>query len=225
MFSNKLFKKYCSKEWLPIFDLNKQSIYVKSKKRIFNEGDDVKGIYFIEESKVKVLSKFSSNNEKIIRLAGNDTILGHRGIHYKKYHISAEALTDTKLTFLSIDIFISILKANPSMAIYLLNFMTDELREAEERLKNLLILDPKKRIALILLKLIDSFGYADKTCTLLSYTLSRTDIANMAGTTYETVIRTLSVFEKSKMIELIGKEIAIKNEPKLRMLATSHSDV
>lgn len=225
MFSTKIFKKYCSEEWMIIFETNKQEIKINANQTVFNDGDPVKGIYFIEKGKVKVLSKMGENNYHIIRLAGNDTILGHRGIHYKKYHISAEALTDTKLTFLSIDIFISILKANPSMAIYLLNFMTDELREAEERLKNLLILDPKKRIALILLKLIDSFGYAGKTCTLLSYTLSRTDIANMAGTTYETVIRTLSVFEKSKMIELIGKEIAIKNEPKLRMLATSHSDV
>jgi hypothetical protein len=51
MFSNKLFKKYCSAEWLPIFDLNKSTIHVKAKERIFNEGDLVKGIYFIEEGK------------------------------------------------------------------------------------------------------------------------------------------------------------------------------
>lgn len=225
MFSNKLFKKYCSKEWLPIFEFNKQTIQVKSKQRIFNEGDAVKGIYFIEEGKVKVLSKLNSGDEKIIRLAGNDTILGHRGIHYKNYHISSEALTDTKLTFLPINIFMTILKANPDMAIYLLNFMTDELREAEERLKNLLILDPKKKIALILLNLVDSFGYTNKDHTLLSFTLSRKDIANMAGTTYETVIRTLSAFEKLNLIELRGKEIAIKNEPKLRLFVANHSPV
>lgn len=220
MFSNKLFKKNCSKEWLPIFDLNKQTIHVKAKQRIFNEGDPVKGIYFIEQGKVKVLSRLNSDEEKIIRLAGNDTILGHRGIHYKKYHISSETLTDTTLTFLPIDTFITIIKANPDMAIYLLNFMTDELRDAEERLKNLLILDPKKRVALILIKLIDSFGYANKNSSLLSFTLTRTDIANMAGTTYETVIRTLSNFESLKLIELIGKEISIKNESKLRLFAT-----
>lgn len=220
MFSNRLFKKYCSKEWLPIFDFNKETIHVKAKQRIFSEGDPVKGIFFIEQGKVKVLSRFNSDDEKIIRIAGNDTILGHRGIHYKNYHISSEALTDTTLTFLPIDIFIKIIKANPDMAIYLLNFMTDELREAEDRVKNLLILDPKKRVALILLKLIDSFGYSAKNAKLLSYTLSRTDIANMAGTTYETIIRTLSNFEDLKLIELVGKEIIIKNESKLRVMAS-----
>src|SRR3989344_1300095 len=206
MFSNKLFKKYCSDEWLPIFDINKQTIHVRAKQRIFNEGDPVKGVYFIEQGKVKVLSKFHANDEKIIRIAGNDTILGHRGIHYKHYHISAETLTDTTLTFLPIDIFIKIIKANPSMAVYLLDFIIEELREAEERLKGLLIFDPKKRVALILIKLIDCFGYADKNSNLLSYTLSRSDIANMAGTTYETIIRTLASFEKSKLIEIVGKK-------------------
>ncbi len=220
MFSNKLFKKYCSAEWLPIFDMNKQTIHVKAKQRIFNEGDSVKGVFFIEQGKVKVLSTLFEKDEKIVRIASNDTILGHRGIHYKHYHISAEALTDTTLTFLPIDIFIKIIKANPNMAIYLLDFVIEELREAEERLKGLLIFDPKKRVALILIKLIDCFGYANKSSNLLSYTLSRSDIANMAGTTYETIIRTLASFEKSKFIELVGKEIAIKNEAKLQEIVS-----
>lgn len=219
MFSNKLFKKYCSSEWMIIFESNKQIINVKAKERIFNEGDEVKGIFFIEEGRVKVISTFNEGDEKILRVAGNDTILGHRGINYKHYHISAEALTDTRLTFLPIDIFIKILKANPGMSIYLINFLTEELREAEERLRNLLILDPKKRIALILLKLIDTFGYSKVQKNLLQYTLSRTDMANMAGTTYETIIRTLSHFEDMKLIELVGKKIAIKKEDKLRALA------
>jgi CRP-like cAMP-binding protein len=218
MFSNKLFKKYCSAEWLPIFDLNKSTIHVKAKERIFNEGDLVKGIYFIEEG--KVLSGFNGKDEKIIRIASNDMILGHRGINYKHYHISSEALTDTTLTFLPINIFLKIVKANPNMAVYLLNFFIEELREAEERMDSLLNFDPKKRVALVLLKLIDCFGYINKKSDLLSFTLSRADIANMVGTTYETVIRTLANFEKLKYIELVGKEIAIKDISKLKEIAT-----
>lgn len=220
MFSNKLFKKYCSAEWLPIFDINKSTVLINAKQRIFNEGDPVKGIYFIEKGKVKVLSGFNGKDEKIIRIAGNDMILGHRGIHYKHYHISSEALTDTTLTFLPINIFIKIIKANPNMAVYLLNFFIEELREAEDRMDSLLNFDPKKRVALILLKLIDCFGFANKNSNLLSFTLSRADIANMVGTTYETVIRTLANFEKLNLIELVGKEIAIKNITKLKEIAT-----
>lgn len=219
MFSNKLFKKYCSAEWLPIFELNKSTIHAKAKQRIFNEGDLVKGIYFIEEGKVKVLSGFDGKDEKIIRIASNDMILGHRGIHYKHYHISSEALTNTTLTFLPISIFLKIIKANPNMAVYLLNFFIEELREAEDRMESLLNFAPKKRIALLLLKLVDWFGFVNKKSDLLSFTLSRADIANMVGTTYETVIRTLSNFEKLNYIHLVGKEIAIKDISKLKEIA------
>ena len=107
------------------------------------------------------------------------------------------------------------------MAAYLINFLSDEIRDSEKRMKNLLIPDPKIRIAIILVKLIDDFGYNKEAGNnLLTYTLSRTDIANFCGTTYETVIRTLAHFKKNKIINLVGKEIAIANEKKLREIAS-----
>lgn len=219
MFSTKIFKKYCSEEWMIIFETNKQEIKINANQTVFNDGDPVKGIYFIEKGKVKVLSKMGENNYHIIRLAGHDSILGHRGIHFKKYHIKAETLEDCIFTFIPINIFIKIIKANPDMAIYMINFLSQELREAEDKMKNLSILDPKKRIAIILIKLIEVFGYLDKKSNLLSFTLKRNDLANMANTTYETVIRALSYLSENGLIELVGKKISIKNEKKLREFA------
>ena len=219
MFSTKILKKYCSEEWMIIFETNKQEIKINANQTVFNDGDPVKGIYFIEKGKVKVLSKMGENNYHIIRLAGHDSILGHRGIHFKKYHIKAETLEDCIFTFIPINIFIKIIKANPDMAIYMINFLSQELREAEDRMKNLSILDPKKRIAIILIKLIEVFGYLDKKSNLLSFTLKRNDLANMANTTYETVIRALSYLSENGLIELVGKKISIKNEKKLREFA------
>lgn len=216
MFSTKIFKKYCSKEWMLIFDLNKKTIKVNANQVIFNAGDPVKGIYLIEKGKVKVLSEMGKNNKRIIRLAGHDSIVGHRGIHSKKYHISAETLENSIFTFIPIDIFIKLLKANPNMSLYLINFLSDELKEAEEKMKYLSILDPKIRVALVLLKTLQVFGYLNDKSKLLSYTLKRSDMANMANTTYETVIRALAFLEEAGLIELLGKQVAIKNEKKLR---------
>lgn len=220
MFSVKIFKKHCSKEWLPVFDINNKLVKIQAKERIFNEGDPVKGIYFIEKGKFKVLSRFNEQQEKIIRIAGDGDILGHRGIHADTFPISVEALTDAELTYVPMDIFIKILRSNPDMAIYLINFMSDELRDDEDRMKKLQVLDPKIRIAGVLVKLIDSFGYRKNSENLLEFTLSRADLANMAGTTYESVIRALTAFKDAGYIVLEGKEIAIANEIQLRQLAT-----
>ncbi len=221
MFSLKLFSKCCGNEWLQMFKANKETFYFEAGQRIFTEGEIVKGIFFVEKGNIKVLSKAYDKTDKIIRLASTGMILGHRGFNAKRYPVSAEALTQTIVTFVPLNVFLNILKASPEMVIYLLNFMSDELQEAELRMKNLIILDPKVRIAIILLKLVEVFGYQKKEVkNLLSFTISRTDMANMGGTTYETVIRTLAIFKKNKVISLAGKEIVILNEKKLRQIAT-----
>ena len=219
MFSSKSFKKYCSNEWLVIFDLNKQTISVNANEVIFKAGDPVKGIYLIEKGKVKVLSQMGEGNNRIIRLAGQDSILGHRGLHFKRYHISAETLENCVFTFIPIDIFTKLLKANPDMSLYLIHFLSEELKEAEERMKYLSILDPKKRVAIVLLKLAEVFGYSKANPKLLAFTLKRSDIANMANTTYETVIRSLAFLEEEGMIALVGKQVAINNEKKLKQFS------
>lgn len=224
MFSIKTFKKLCSESWFKEFEANRKLIQVQQGDNIFTEGDEVKGIYFIEKGKVKVCTKINDEIQQIVRLAGDGMILGHRGINSKKFPVSATALTECILSYLPKKTFIEILKENPAMSIHLINFMSQELRESEERVKNLNILDPKLRIAIIIIKLADTFGYKSDKSKLLEFTLSRKDLANMAGTTYETTIRSLSALNKENYITLIKKEIAISNEPGLRKLIAAYSN-
>ena len=52
----------------------------------------------------------------------------------------------------------------------------------------------ERRIAHILLKLADRVGRAEPEGVLITIPLSRQDLADMAGTTLETAIRTISRF-------------------------------
>ena len=216
----KLMKQYCGKEWHALLDFHKKELSFPAKSIIFNYGDPVEGIYFINKGNVKVLSQPNKDEERIIRLANDGMILGHRGIHADTYYIRAVAQTDVKVSFLPINVFRSAMTANHKLASYIINFLSDELKDAEDRLKTLMITDPKIRIAKLLIKLLDSFGQSKDQKGKLAFQLSRHDISNMAGTTYETVIRTLNGFEKSKWIAFEGKEILIANEKILRELAT-----
>lgn len=209
-----MFKMHCSPDWIPLIEHHCKKLELKNKEIVFNIGAPVTSIYFIQKGHVKVESEISGEL-KIIRLAGDGMILGHRGLHRDDYTIRATCLTNTTLTFIPIEIFRSVLRANPDLAMYLINFLSDELNEAEERNRNLQILDPRKKVALTLLKLARSFGYLKSEPQKLAFRISRQDIANMTGTTYETVIRTLSLLEKQKMIILENKDILIVNEKKL----------
>ncbi|OFY86806.1 MAG: hypothetical protein A3F72_21200 [Bacteroidetes bacterium RIFCSPLOWO2_12_FULL_35_15] len=213
---NTILYEYCSEEWHPIIDHNQIILNKKKGELIFSTGEQVKGIYIIINGKVKVVSPSFNNEEHIHRLTGDGKILGHRGFSAQYYPISAIALTDLTIVFVPNEIFKILIKTNPSLSFYMIEFFAEDLRQSEERMKNLMYSDVKNRIAKVLLTLIDSFGYDEKELNKLSYSLSRKDFASMAGVTYETVIRTLKDFQDKKFIKLEGKEIFIINLNSLR---------
>jgi len=67
----------------------------------------------------------------------------------------------------------------------------------------------KEKVAAAILTIINAFGFDKNDLSLLSFTPTRKDIASIAGTTYETVIRVLSNLEKSKIIIQEGKAIRV----------------
>lgn len=215
------FKSLITPEWMLTLKNLKDELTFKKGARIFNEGEPVKGVYFINSGKVKVVSKFDEDHERILRLSHGGHLLGHRALTSINYPISAIALTEVQVSFIPIDVFHKLIKNNPDFSLFLVEFLATDLRETEFRMKNMIHNDVVVRIAIILCMLIDSYGYSDEVPNQLHFTLPRSDIASMAGTTYESVIRTLSKLESQKIIKLVSKNIIISKEKELRKLATS----
>ncbi len=219
----KILEGKISDEWFII--LKNFSVHLKFKKgeSIFTEGDKVKGFYFITSGKVKVVSSIGEDEERILRLSHSGNILGHRAISAETYPVSAMALTEVEATFIPSEIFMKMIRNNPDFAVFLIDFIAQDLRETEERMKSMIHNDVIIRIALILTMLIDSYGYDETVKNQLSFSLPRTDIANMAGTSYESVIRTLAKLEDMKLIRLDRKNILILKEGALRKLSQERS--
>lgn len=212
------FKDKITNEWLFILKNFAETLELKKDERVFNEGDKVKGIYLINSGKVKVISKYNDENERILRLSHGGHLLGHRAISATNYPISAVALTDIIVTFIPLEVFIKLLRNNPDFAVYLVEFYALDLRNSEDRMKSMIHNDVLVRIAIILCMLIDSYGYDEVEPNQLHYTLPRNDIANLAGTSYESVIRTLKKLEEMKLIKLVSKKIVILKEKDLRKM-------
>lgn len=212
------FRKYCSEEWLPLIAHHQKDLHIEKNGVIIHESDPVAGIFILNKGKVKVVSHFQTKEERILRLAVNQAILGHRGLFLKTYPISAVALTACDVSFIPVNLFFQLYKTNPAFNQFMFEFLVHELQESEEQQFILTIDNVRQRIAYCLVKLVRTFGYENKTSKQLAFTLSRKDIATLVNTTYETVIRTLSVFEKEKLIRCEGKNIVILNESKLRTM-------
>jgi CRP-like cAMP-binding protein len=207
----------CLKEWLPAIETHKQNLLFKKGEIIFEEGNPVKGIYFLYKGKGKVHKRWGSEKQLILHFAKEGDIIGYRGLGNEKvYPVSASALEEVILCFIDIPFFEATLQVNHKLTYTLMQFYANELQYAEKRMGNLAHMEVKGRVAETLLMLKREFG--QNLEGFINITLTKQDLASYAGTTYETFFRMINELEKEKIVRFSGKDIAILKEPKLQEL-------
>lgn len=212
---NFIINKYCSKEWQEFINFHSEIRSFKKNETIFNFGDEVEGLYIVNAGRIKIVKQTQAST-RLIRLAAEDDVLGHRGFGEPwKYSISAIALEDTDLMFIPNIIFDQAVKANPEFAYFMIMFFAEELRCSESLAFQSIV---KNLVASAINKNYIAFGLEENS-TKLSYSLSRKDLASMAGTTYESVVRSLAELQKEGIIKLDGKAIHILSLEKLQALS------
>ena len=114
----------CSKEWQDFINFHKKIINYKKEDAIFQAGDETKGLFIIDSGKIKVTYKQYDGSERLIRLAKKGDVLGHRGFGGSwKYPISAYALDVTSVSFIPVNTFNILAKANPNFTYNLMLFL------------------------------------------------------------------------------------------------------
>jgi CRP-like cAMP-binding protein len=204
----------CNKEWLPAIDANRKVYQFKKGGLLFKEGEEVKGMFFINKGLVKVHKRWDDEKEMILRFANDGVIVGHRGLGGDTiYPVSGTALTNTEVCFVDIDFFTATLKVNPNYLYELMLFFATELKESEKRMRNMAHMSTKGRIAYALITLQQKFGTDSEG--YLNIVLSRQDIASYTGTTYETLFKMMNEFAEENILRFFEKKIAIIGMDKL----------
>ncbi len=208
--------RYSIPEWLTAVAAHRQHLACKKGETLFQEGAPATGIYFLYDGKVKVHKQWGPDKELIIRFAKKGDILGHRGFgsEQRLYPVSATALEDCTVCYIDNTFFEASLKVNPDLTYRLMQFYAAELQEAEKKMRNLVHMDVKSRLADALLEISRVYGHKQ-------FTINRQDLASFAGTTYETIYRILQDFIQQQLITAEGKSITILQEKKLQQLLTA----
>jgi len=214
---DQLIRKFCSKDWIFLLKERATESNHKAKSIIVHEGEKTKSIAIVKSGKVKIYCSYGKETQRIYRFATDGQIIGHRGLGANyTLPVTAFALTNTTLLNIPLPLFESLLKANPLFCYHFMLFFAKELRQSEKQMRDLMNMDLRQRVASALKMNVDAFGFDEQDDKKLSFTISRKDIAHLASTTYESVIRTLSDFQKEKIVELPNKEIRIVDLPKLQ---------
>ena len=202
--------RHCARSWWPALDAQAEVRHYKPGEVLFSENEAVTHIYFMVNGLVKVQKSWSSEKELIIRFAKDNDILGHRGIatHSAIYPVTAIALQKTVVCAINLNLFKDTLLSNPGFIYHFMMFFADELMLSEERMRDLVQMQARERVAKAIGILAEKIGAAG-TDNLFSFTISRQDLASFTGTTYETVYKTLIEFSSNGWISTKGKTLTV----------------
>lgn len=188
---------------------------------LFFEGDKSDRIYIAPRGRIKVVRHSPEGKEVLLEVvpAGRPFAL-LSGI--ERYPLSASAVAMEDCALLSIDSehFLSLLTSNPELSLSVIHDLVNRLRDARDRIRSLALERVEQRIARVLLTLVDSLGKRTEGRIVLDLMLTRQDIASMVGTTVESAIRTMSRFQKDKiLVTAHGGRIEILDVEALRKVA------
>ncbi|MBZ4187953.1 Crp/Fnr family transcriptional regulator [Niabella beijingensis] len=210
----------CIPEWRPVVDDNRQDMVVKKGQAVFTENGPVEGVFFIVKGKIKIHQQWGNGKELILRFARDGEMIGYRGLGKERiYPVSATALEDTTLMYISLSFFERTLQVNPGLTYALMDFYANELEATERRVRNMAHMEVKGRIVEALLLLKERFGVNAEG--FIDIKLTRQDIASYVGTTYETISRMTGELEAERLIRTGGKNIALLKESGLQRLIRS----
>lgn len=189
---------------------------------VIREGDPIHGIYFLQSGKIKIFSSGLNGTPQIVRLVQAGESLCFRGYGRTTYLTSSVALEDSRICFYKSEDIFKVCD-NQHLSDYLIKYLGNELEIAEKRLKYLMQMNVREKTAEALLFVKKSFGVNNKD--ELDVYMSRKDVAAIAGTSEELIIRQLSEFEKEKLIERRdrGSKIALLDEKGLNQLILKYN--
>jgi CRP/FNR family cyclic AMP-dependent transcriptional regulator len=204
-----IFEELEEKDFSRISACGVRKVYTKGEV-ILMEEESGSALFVIISGEVKVVRVGDDGREVILSILGPTDIFGEMALlDGEARSASVVAMDSAELFMIHRKDFLSLLNEYPSIAISLLRHLTLRLRRADALIKSLSLKDAYHRIGYILLQFADERGKIKQGKVMIDSLPVQQEIANMSGTTRETVSRTFSKMEKQKLIQLSDAGIAI----------------
>lgn len=194
-------------------------ISLKKNEIVYYENDEPKDFMCLLKGKVKIYKDGVGGRSQIVRVVRPVQYFGYRAYFAQEpYVTSAAAFESSMVCLIPMDVIEKILKKNTSLAILLIRLLSIDLGVSDQRVVNLTQKHIRGRLAESLIFLKESYGLEEDGATIGIY-LAREDLANLSNMTTSNAIRTLSIFEKERIISIDGRKIKIIDEKKLQKIS------
>ena len=210
---------------VPLFsDLSETSLKVITEKMVARSYDKEKMIlieesagetfFLIYKGTVKITRMSDDGREVILAILGEGDFFGEMALlDGEGRSANVIALEDAKVLTLQRSDFLDILERFPKIAIHLLKELTARIRHSDQQIESLSLSGAEQRIALVLIRLAEEMGQIKEGTVTIEHIPYQQDIANMAGTSRETVSRVYKMLEDKNHIVRDGKALKIIDFP------------
>lgn len=195
---------------------HKSEHVLKKGEVLFREGAYPSGIYYIIEGKVKKYKTDKTGREQIIYVANTGELLGYHAIlSQNRYPDSAATLEESTVSFIPKEDFLLTLQQSPVLNNRLLKTLSHEFSVLANSITLFAQNSVRERLALQLVVLREKYKVNFEPGMAVEINMSRDDLASLAGTARENVVRVLSEFKAAGIVETKGRKITITNIDKL----------
>ncbi len=201
-----------------IVDIGLKRKYTKNS-IVFLEEETGAILFIISTGKVKVVRTDDDGKEVILSILGPGDFFGEMALlDGLPRSATVVALDESELFIINRREFLNLIESSPQVAISLLRELTRRLRKADEQIENLSLKDAVGRVANVIIQLADDVGKIKKGEVVIEDFPVQQDLANMAGTSRETISRTIHQFMRHGYVDQRGNTLIINEYEKFKSI-------
>lgn len=201
-------EQYLTENDLDELRSNSNIVTYEKAEVILRQNTRTSHIAIIKSGLVKVYKEGQNKRSVIIKVARTGEYIGLTSVYGSNLHqYSASAIQSCEICYIDFYTFNRIVNRNKEFAMGLIKLVSEENIFVMERLMGQIHKQLPGRIADVILY----FSETIFNSPVFEFPLSRKELAELAGTTKESFIRTLAEFKHDKIIQLDGSKVVINS--------------
>lgn len=192
---------------------------IRRREVVYLPGDPGRSLFFVNGGRIKVSKVTRDGKALTLSYCGPSEVFGETClIDGGPRSEMAEAVENAMLTEIERSDFERLLSQHASLGSQMTKLMVTRRRDLENKVEGLVFRDVTSKLAELLMRLAGEYGVDDARGTMVALKITHQELANLIGSTRETVSLTLSQFKKKKYICTEGRKVIISDAEGLRAL-------
>lgn len=189
--------------------------------QILSPDDDPDRIHIVKQGRVRVYRMSPDGKQLTLDIHEKGTILGDMELlgQDRLPEAYAEAIDDAVICTITPDELRRLIERFPIIGVNIIRHLSRRLRAAEQELEAMAYQRVDQRVARKLLDLARRFGIRTERGTLIEARLTQQELAEMVGTTRETLAHTLGDFRRRGLLDTVRQRVLIRDAEELAEIA------